>query len=125
MIVGAAMKELQQFTKSYQKKLNYHIKEDSYDRSKGSLLMNHMLLTTEVSEIAELLRELFKQTEKGILEGYTEQESFETAKEEISEELGKEISDCIAYLCKLGNFFERNLEVDFYNKMEEVRRRVK
>lgn len=119
------MKELQQFTKSYQKELNYDIKENSYNRSKGSLLMNHMLLTTEVSEIAELLRELFKQTEKRILEGCTEQESFEMAKEEISEDLGKEISDCIAYLCKLGNFFERDLEMDFYNKMEEVRRRIK
>ncbi|SEG81060.1 hypothetical protein SAMN04487919_13011 [Bacillus sp. ok061] len=118
------MKVLQEFSKKYQKELNYHIKDDSYGRSKSSLLMNHMLLTTEVAEIAELLRELFTITEKKIQEGYEEQEAFELAKEHISVDLGKEISDCLAYLCKLSNFFKRDMESDFYGKMEEVKKRV-
>lgn len=46
------MRELQEFSKIYQKELNYHIKDDSYPRSKESLLMNQMLLTTEVSEVS-------------------------------------------------------------------------
>ncbi|MGD7023045.1 hypothetical protein ACQCVK_10645 [Rossellomorea vietnamensis] len=118
------MKELQDFTKIYQKELNYHIKDDSYDRSKTSLLTNHMLLTTEVAEVAELLRELFVITEKKISDGMEEEEAFKLAQEHISQDLGKEISDCLAYLCKLSNFFNRNMEEDFYNKMEEVRVRM-
>ncbi|PLR85739.1 hypothetical protein [Bacillus sp. V33-4] len=118
------MRELQEFTKIYQKELNYHIKDDSYPRSKESLLMNQMLLTTEVSEVSELLRELFTLTEKNLQEGYGELEAFSIAKKQISNELGKEISDCLAYLIKLSNFFERDIEKDFYNKMEEVRMRV-
>ena len=117
------MKELQQFMKSYQRDLNYHINDNSYQESKSSLLMNHMLLTTEVSEIAELLRELFKVTEAKINEGLEEQEAFEFAKERISQEIGKEISDCIAYIVKISNFFNRDIERDFYDKMEEVKNR--
>jgi NTP pyrophosphatase (non-canonical NTP hydrolase) len=121
---GAFMKELQEFTKEYQKELNYHIKSDTYDRSKTSLLTNHMLLTTEVAEIAELLRELFVVAEKKMNDGMEEGEAFSLSKELISQDLGKEISDCIAYLCKLSNFFNRNMEEDFYSKMEEVKNRV-
>lgn len=117
------MKELQRFTQDYQKKLNYHIKDDSYNRSKESLLMNQMLLTTEVSEISELIRDLFALTEKKVQEGYESKEAFQIAKEHISNDLGKEISDCLAYLIKLSNFFERDMEKDFYDKMEEVRLR--
>ena len=117
------MKDLQEYTKEYQKELNYHIKNDSYERSKTSLLMNQMLLMTEVAEISELFRELFVRTEKLIEEGYEEQEAFAIAKEQISVDLGKEISDCIAYLCKFSNFFNRDMESDFYNKMDEVKKR--
>lgn len=119
------VRELQEFTKKYQKELDYHIKEDNYDRSKESLLMNHMLLSTEVAEIAELLRELFTTTNEKKIEGLAEIEAFKYAKGKISDDLGKEISDCVAYLCKLANFFERDIEKDFYDKMEEVKQRVK
>ncbi|WP_255299895.1 hypothetical protein [Bacillus wiedmannii] len=90
------MKELQEFTKGYQRELNFHIKDNSYERCKTSLLTNYMLLTTE----------------NKMLEGYSEVEAFQLVKEQITEELGKEISDCIAYLCKLANFFGRNMETD-------------
>ncbi|MEK4164862.1 hypothetical protein [Bacillus sp. FSL W8-0672] len=87
--------------------------------------MNHMLLSTEVAEIAELLRELFTTTNEKKIEGLAEIEAFKYAKGKISDDLGKEISDCVAYLCKLANFFERDIEKDFYDKMEEVKQRVK
>lgn len=118
------MKKLQTFTKKYQKELNYHIKDNCYTDSKMSLLNNHLLLTTEVAEIAELLRELFTNCEMYMSKGYNEDVAFEIAKSEITEELGKEISDCLAYLTKLANYFDRDMEKDFYNKMEEVRQRV-
>ncbi|MGW6190578.1 hypothetical protein ACWFRC_07485 [Bacillus cereus] len=43
------MKELQGFTKGYQRELTFHIKDNSYERCKTLLLTNHMLLTTEVA----------------------------------------------------------------------------
>lgn len=118
------MLEIQKFTQNYQKELNYHIKSDNYDSSKESLLMNHMLLSTEIAEIAELLRELFIRTKEN-KEKLSEIEAFEYAKMKISEDMGKEISDCLAYLFKLANFFERDIEEDFYDKMEEVKNRIK
>lgn len=119
------MKELQQFAKQLQEELHYQIKDEDYATSKTSLLMNQMLLTTEVAEVAELLRELFEKTDRLIANGMGEDEAFAMVKAEITEELGKEISDCIAYLTKLSNFFGRDMETDFYGKMEEVRERVK
>lgn len=119
------MKELQQFAKQLQEELHYQIEDKDYATSKTSLLMNQMLLTTEVAEVAELLRELFEKTDALITEGMDENQAFAVVKEEITEELGKEISDCIAYLTKLSNFFGRDMETDFYGKMEEVRERVK
>ncbi|HAX73388.1 MAG TPA: hypothetical protein DCY20_07680 [Firmicutes bacterium] len=117
------MKQLQDFSKTYQKELNFHVKDSSYERCKASLLMNHMLLTTEVAEVAELLREMVNDTEKQIANGINEMDALNAAKAKVSDEIGKEISDCLAYLCKLANFFERDMESDFYNKMEEVKNR--
>jgi|GEM_PF-3060115 len=119
------MKKLQEFTKHYQKELNYHIQGDTYEQQKSSLLLNYMLLTTEIAEIGELLRELFHETESLMDKGYSEEDAFEKAKEKMFTEMGKEISDCIAYLCKFGNYFQRDMEEDFYRKMDEVKNRVK
>lgn len=119
------MEEIQKFSKDFQEDLNWQIKNNSYKRSKESILMNQMLLTTEISEIAELFRKLFEQTEYRISKGENETEVFEEVKESISEDLGKEISDCIAYLCKFANYFERDIERDFYEKMELIKKRKK
>lgn len=117
------MKKLQEFTKDYQRELNFHVKDESYERSKMSLLTSHMLLTTEVAEVAELLRELCVTAEQKMEDGIDEATAFRQAQEQVSDEMGKEISDCIAYLCKFGNFFERDMENDFYSKMDEVKKR--
>jgi NTP pyrophosphatase (non-canonical NTP hydrolase) len=119
------MRKLQEYTKHYQKELNYHIQGHTYEQQKSSILLNYMLLTTEVAEIGELLREIFQVTESLIEQGESEENAFNMAKEKIVEEMGKEISDCIAYLCKFGNYFNRDMEEDFYQKMDEVKNRVK
>lgn len=119
------MKELQNFSKEFQKELNWQIKSETYKRSKESILINHMLLTTEISEIAELFRKLFEQTEFRINNGESELDVFEEVKKSVSEDLGREISDCIAYLCKFANYFERDIERDFYEKMELIKERKK
>ena len=82
-----------------------------------------MLLTTEVAEVAEELRKAFNKTNECIRNGIDEETSFRLAKESIKEDLGKEFADCLAYIVKISNFFEIDLEKSFYSKMEEVKNR--
>ncbi|MCU7766490.1 MazG nucleotide pyrophosphohydrolase domain-containing protein [Priestia megaterium] len=117
------MKSLQSFAKGYQKEMNWDIDTSSYERSRASLLNNFMLLTTEVSEVAEELRKVFNLTNKQIADGMNEEEAFKIAMETAQENLGREFADCLAYICKIANFFEVDLESSFYSKMEEVKNR--
>lgn len=49
------MKAIQIFANQYQKEMGWEISEESYAKSRDSLLNNYMLLTTEVAEVAEEL----------------------------------------------------------------------
>ncbi|NRD76204.1 hypothetical protein HPT25_01605 [Bacillus sp. BRMEA1] len=117
------MKEMQRFAKVYQQQMNWEINEENYEKSRASLLNNYMLLTTEVAEVAEELRKGFNITNKNIQNGMNDEEAFRIAKEVIKQDLGKEFADCLAYICKIANFFEVDLEESFYSKMEEVKNR--
>ncbi|MFC0237084.1 hypothetical protein [Fictibacillus phosphorivorans] len=117
------MREIQSFAKEYLKQMNWEINTDNYERSRSSLLNNYMLLTTEVGEVAEELRKTFNITNTFIQEGLSEEEAFEIAKGLVKEDLGKEFADCIAYIVKIANFFDLDLEKSYYSKMEEVRNR--
>ncbi|MDZ5474095.1 MazG nucleotide pyrophosphohydrolase domain-containing protein [Bacillus sp. 31A1R] len=117
------MKEMQEFLKSYHKEMNWEIDRDGYESARASLLNNYMLLTTEVSEVAEELRKLFNLTNNNIKQGIDAEESFSQAKETVREDLGKEFADCLAYIIKIANYFEIDLEESFYEKMEEVKNR--
>ncbi|MBZ5482409.1 hypothetical protein [Priestia aryabhattai] len=116
------MKDLQLFMKEFQLKHNWQIKNGDYNKSKESLLMNQMLLTTEVAEIAEEFRKLFKLSENSPED--SRQEAFEHTKSLITEDLGKEIADCLAYLIKFANYFNIDIEESFYNKMDEIDKRM-
>lgn len=118
------MKEIQKFAREYQKQMNWQINDEDYEKSRASLLNNYMLLTTEVAEVAEELRKAFNLTNKQIENGMNQEDAFEIAKETIKENLGKEFADCLAYICKIANFFDLDLEDSFYAKMEEVKNRV-
>ncbi|MEN1935854.1 MazG-like family protein [Paenibacillus sp. 102] len=100
---------------------NHNDRRHEFQHSKEFLLYIHMLLTTEVAEVAEEFRTLFYRAEQLKKEGVPEHEAYAQAKEEIRENLGKELADCLAYLCKLANFFEFNLENELSKKLEEVR----
>jgi NTP pyrophosphatase (non-canonical NTP hydrolase) len=120
---GAEMKELQAYTKDYQKEMGWEINKESYAKSRESLLNNYLLLTTEVAEVAEELRNAFNLTQMKVMEGLGEEEAFVAAKESIKQDMGKELADCLAYLLKFYNYFDIDLEESFYEKMQEVRGR--
>lgn len=117
------MKEIQAFAEQFQKEMGWVISEESYDKSRASLLNNYMLLTTEVAEVAEELRKGFNLTASYIHEGMDEDKAFELAKNQIKENIGKELSDCLAYMLKFYNFFGLDAEDSFYEKMDEVKHR--
>jgi NTP pyrophosphatase (non-canonical NTP hydrolase) len=117
------MKDIQAFAKQYQKELGWDISTDSYQESRESLLHNYLLFTTEVAEVAEELRKSFNLTSSFIEEGISEEKAFQLAKEQIKEDIGKELADCLAYMLKFYNFFDIDLEESFYAKMAEVKGR--
>ena len=117
------MKEIQEFIKQYQLDMGWEISEESYEKTKASLLNNYMLLTTEIAEVAEELRRAFNLTAAYTQGGMDELKAFQLAKDQIRENLGKELADCLAYMLKFYNFFHIDLETSFYAKMEEVKNR--
>jgi NTP pyrophosphatase (non-canonical NTP hydrolase) len=123
MTEGINMKEIQTFAKQYQKEMGWEISEESYAESRDSLLNNYMLLTTEVAEVAEELRKAFNLTASNVKNGMDEEQAFELAKNQIKENVGKELSDCLAYMLKFYNYFGIDAEKSFYAKMEEVKNR--
>lgn len=115
------MKELQAYTRNYQKEMGWEINSENYAKSRESLLNNYLLLTTEVAEVAEELRKAFNLTQSKVREGLDEEEAFAIAKERIRQDIGKELADCLAYLLKFYNYFDIDLEESFYEKMLEVK----
>jgi NTP pyrophosphatase (non-canonical NTP hydrolase) len=123
MTEGIKMKEIQTFTKKFQEEMGWEITDESYAKSRDSLLNNYMLLTTEVAEVAEELRKAFNLTASYVENGMGEEQAFELAKNQIKVNIGKELSDCLAYMLKFYNYFGIDVEESFYAKMEEVKNR--
>ncbi|WP_155590033.1 MazG nucleotide pyrophosphohydrolase domain-containing protein [Lysinibacillus cavernae] len=117
------MKKVQKFAAEFQKEMQWDIQTSEYEKSRSSLLNNYMLLTTEVSEVAEEFRRAFNITNKYINDGIRKDQAFKLAKDIVKEDIGKELADCIAYICKFANFFEIDLEDSFYKKMNEIKNR--
>jgi NTP pyrophosphatase (non-canonical NTP hydrolase) len=117
------LKDIQNFADEFQKEMGWEISVENFDKSKTSLLTNYMLLTTEVAEVAEELRKAFNLTNTYVQNGMEEKEAFELAKDQVRENMGKELSDCLAYMLKFYNYFGIDLEESFYTKMDEVKNR--
>jgi NTP pyrophosphatase (non-canonical NTP hydrolase) len=119
------VKEIQEFLKDFQRDMNWEISDKNYKESKSSMLNNYMLLTTEVSEVAEEFRAIFYKTSKLVKEvDFSEGDAFMLANDMYNENIGKELSDCIAYLVKFANYLDIDLEDSFYKKMNEIKWRV-
>ncbi|MGD6963292.1 hypothetical protein ACQCVB_13870 [Fictibacillus phosphorivorans] len=119
------MKCMHRELENFQLQKGWEISQDGADKSTESLLLNHMLLTTEIAEIAEELRRMLNRAYEMKEEGVEGEKAFQLAKEEVAEDIGKEIADSIAYLCKFATFFQRDIEQDIRNKLNEINTRTK
>lgn len=115
------MKEIQAFLKDFQQEMHWEISDENYNESRASMLNNYMLLTTEVSEVAEEFRAIFNKTAQLTKGEMAEEEAFQIAKNMYKDDIGKELSDCIAYLVKFANYLDIDLEESFYTKMDEIK----
>src|SRR5690625_4244463 len=119
------MKEIQNYIKTFQKEMKWDMSDKNYREARSSMLNNYMLLTTEVGEVAEEFRAVFNNTNKLIKdEGYSEEEAFIISKGLYKESIGKELSDCIAYIVKFANYFDIDIDNSFYGKMNEIKLRI-
>ncbi|MFG6494536.1 hypothetical protein P8610_04205 [Fictibacillus sp. UD] len=119
------MINIQKELEKFQLRKGWEISQECADKSRESLLLNHMLLTTEIAEIAEELRKMLNTVYSLVEDGVEKEEAFVRAKHEIAEDIGKEIADSIAYLSKFATFFERDMEKDIRNKLAEIDKRDK
>jgi NTP pyrophosphatase (non-canonical NTP hydrolase) len=119
------MKKLHNELEAFQLEKGWEISRENSEKSIESLLLNHMLLTTEIAEIAEELRKLMNLSFEMREEGIDKEHAFLLAKSEVADDIGKEIADSIAYLCKFATFFGRDIEEDVHNKLHEINNRKK
>lgn len=120
------MKAVQDMYETFQTDMGWNkVDKNDFEASKQFLLYIHMLLTTEVAEVAEEFRTLLYRTNELTEAGSEPNEAYSQAKQEIRENLGKELADCLAYICKLANFFEYDLEEELRSKLDEIRGRYK
>lgn len=83
------------------------------------ILLNMVLLTSEVGEVAEVLRKIRRHTKQAQreLEPSQEQIAMQAALSEYREDLGQELADCIAYIFKLANYTGIDLQEAYLQKM--------
>lgn len=90
------------------------------------LLLNMVLLTAEVGEVAEVLRKIRRRVRQAQREPDPpeEQAVMETALSEHRDDLGQELADCIAYIFKLANYTGVDLQEAYLKKMAKNLDRV-
>lgn len=90
------------------------------------LLLNMVLLTAEVGEVAEVLRKIRRRVRQAQREPDPPEEQvvMEAALSEHREDLGQELADCIAYIFKLANYTGVDLQEAYLKKMAKNLDRV-
>jgi NTP pyrophosphatase (non-canonical NTP hydrolase) len=82
------------------------------------IFFNMVLLMGEVGEVAEVLRQARrKATLLRNEQGAGPEEAMNAALSEYREELGSELADCLAYICKLANYSGIDLQDSYLRKM--------
>jgi NTP pyrophosphatase (non-canonical NTP hydrolase) len=96
----------------------FHRWLDEKNHFDPDLLFNMVLLSSEVGEVAQVLKKIRKQAH--LLKHEQEPaEAMSTALSQYREDLGQELADCLAYIFKLANYAGIDLQEAYLNKMAE------
>ncbi len=89
------------------------------------IFFNMVLLMGEVGEVAEALRQVRKKAALLQKEQHVDpDEAMHTALAEYHEEIGSELADCLAYICKLANYSGVDLQEAYRDKMHKNMNRI-
>lgn len=96
----------------------FHRWLDERNNFSTDILLNMVLLSAEVGEVAQVLKHIHWMTER--TRNATEQAvSPEEALAVHREQLGQELADCLAYIFKLANYTGVDLQEAYLKKMEQ------
>ena len=90
----------------------YHRELDAAKSFDPNIYFNALLLQEEVGELAATLVETWRMERRG---GSSRQEALG----QQQESLGEELADCLAYVIKLANYAEIDLEAVYLSKMRK------
>ncbi|MFL5660670.1 MAG: MazG nucleotide pyrophosphohydrolase domain-containing protein [Ktedonobacteraceae bacterium] len=94
----------------------FHQWLDEQKRFDPDILFNMVLLIGEVGEVAEVLKNIRKKADSFLGE-YQPEEALASALADYREELAYELADCLAYILKLANYTEIDLQEAYLKKM--------
>jgi deoxyguanosine kinase len=90
------------------------------DESKGfdtDLFFNYMLLTEEVGEVAQLMIQVWRETQLLTANGRLPADAHQEALNKVRSDLRGELADLLAYILKLANYAGIDLEQAYQEKM--------
>ncbi len=94
----------------------FHQWLDEKNNFDPDILFNMVLLTSEVGEVAQVLRKICKQANL-LQPEQAPGEAMSTALSHYREDLGQELADCLAYIFKLANYAGIDLQQAYREKM--------
>jgi len=96
----------------------FHRWLDAKNGFSTDLFLNMMLLSGEVGELAQVLKKVhFMVSPRRNDE--SKAVSLEVALKEHHTDIGQELADCLAYICKLANYTGVDLQEAYLKKMRE------
>ena len=97
------------------------------DREKGfitDLYFNYLRLSEEMGELGSELAHLWREEAQLMVQGKSREEAGHSALQHRSSDLGSELADCMAYLLKMANYADIDLETAYLSKMNINQSRV-
>jgi deoxyadenosine/deoxycytidine kinase/NTP pyrophosphatase (non-canonical NTP hydrolase) len=104
---GQPLNELQQF----------HVELDQLKDFDTDVYFNYLCLSEEIGELGSELAQLWRKEHLLKAKGIEEKQARETAMNQYREEVQSELADCMAYLLKLANYANIDLETAYLAKM--------
>jgi len=97
---------------------SFHRQLDTAKSFDPDIFFNYILLTEEVGEVASKLIKIWGQTKRLIGDGRSPAEAHQLALDKYRPKLRGELADLLAYIIKLANYAEIDLEKAYLEKMQ-------
>jgi deoxyadenosine/deoxycytidine kinase/NTP pyrophosphatase (non-canonical NTP hydrolase) len=106
---------------------DYQQFHEELDRAKGfytDIYFNYLCLSAELGELGHEIAGLWKEENTLRSQGLAAPQSLQTALDQCRRSISIELADCLAYLLKLANYTDVDLETAYLAKMQTNRQRT-